>query len=82
MDLGEHSEAGLRRMEVAEQAWLRLPGMVLLGLAYVILSFLAIFTVLLRQAATKLNDFVVGLAEGEERILGAPPAPRSGPQAA
>jgi hypothetical protein len=78
-DLGERSEGGLRRMEVAERAWVRLPGSVLLGLAFVVLSFLAIFTVLFRQAATKLNDFVVGLAEGEQRITGAPPAPTSAP---
>lgn len=69
-DLGERAEEGLRRVEAAERAWVRLPGSVLLGLA-----FLAIFTVLLRQASTKLNDFIVGLAEGEERITGAPPAP-------
>ena len=74
-DLGERSEGGLRRMEASEGAWVRLPGAVLLGLAFVILSLLGIFTVLFRQAATKLNDFVVGLAEGEERIAGAPPAP-------
>jgi|GEM_PF-1883567 hypothetical protein len=74
-DLGERAEEGLRRVEAAERAWVRLPGSVLLGLAFIILAFLAIFTVLLRQASTKLNDFIVGLAEGEERITGAPPAP-------
>jgi len=82
MDLGERSEGGLRRMEASERAWVRLPGAVLLGLAFVILSFLGIFTVLFRQAATKLNDFVVGLAEGEERITGllpTPPAPAPSP---
>ena len=73
MDLGEHSEKGLRQVEASARAWVRLPGAVLLGLAFVILQFLAIFTVLLRQGATKLNDFVVGLAEGEERITGAAP---------
>lgn len=73
MDLGELSEGGLRRMEASERAWVRLPGSVLLGLAFVLLQFLAIFTVLFRQAATKLNDFIVALAEGEERIEGAPP---------
>lgn len=67
-DLGERSEGGLRKMDTTERAWVRLPGTVLLGIAYVILQLLAIFTVLLRQASTKLNDFVVGLAEGEERI--------------
>jgi hypothetical protein len=70
MDLGERSEAGLERAGESEQAWVRLPGLVLLGLALVILQFLAIFTVLLRQAATKVNDFIIGLAEGEERITG------------
>ena len=73
MELGELSEAGLRRTEAAERAWVRLPGAVLLGIAFLILQFLAIFTVLLRQAATKINDFIVGLAEGEERITGAAP---------
>ena len=73
MDLGERSEGGLRQMETSKHAWVRLPGIVLLGLAFAILQFLAIFTVLLRQAATKLNDFIVGLAEGEERITGAAP---------
>lgn len=79
IDLGELSEAGLQRTEASERAWIRLPGAVLLGLAFVILQFLAIFTVLFRQAATKLNDFIVGLAEGEERIMGATPAPSSPP---
>lgn len=77
MDLGERSEEGLRRTEAAERAWVRLPGSILLGLAFVLLQFLAIFTVLLRQAAVKLNDFIVGLAEGEEHIVG----PTSSPSA-
>lgn len=77
MDLGARSEVGLRRTETSERAWMRLPGTVLLGLALAILLFLAIFTVLLRQAATLLNSFVVGLAEGEDRIVGTPvPAER------
>jgi hypothetical protein len=62
-------------MGASERAWLRLPGIVLLGIALLILQFLAIFTVLLRQATTKLNDFVVGLAEGEERITEPTPSP-------
>ena len=70
MELGEQSEAGLRRTEASERAWVRLPGAGLLGIALVVLQLLAVFTVLLRQAATKLNDFIVGLAEGEERIMG------------
>lgn len=71
MDLAERSEAGLQRTEATtDRAWVRLPGAVLLGLALIVLEFLTIFTVLLRQAATKVNDFIVGLAEGEERILG------------
>jgi hypothetical protein len=74
MDLGERTEAGLRQTEISDRAWLRLPGVVLLGIAFIMLAFLAIFTVFLRQLATRLNDFVVGLAEGEERITGAPPA--------
>lgn len=78
MDLGERSEAGLRRTEAAERAWVRLPGSVLLGLAFVLLQFLAIFTVLFRQAAVKVNDFIVGLAEGEERITGTPSSPPAG----
>ena len=75
MGLGEQSEAGLQQTETSERAWVRLPGTVLLGIAFVILQFLAIFTVLFRQAATKLNDFIVALAEGEERITGAAPTP-------
>lgn len=67
-DLGQRSESGLERTDSAERGWVRLPGAVLLGIAYVILEFLAIFTVLFRQAATMLNSFVVGLAEGEDRI--------------
>ncbi|MBC7235817.1 MAG: hypothetical protein H5T69_08245 [Chloroflexi bacterium] len=73
VDLGERSETGLRRVETAQRAWIRLPGAVLLGLAFVVLELLSVFTVLLRQATTKLNDFIVGLAEGEERITGAAP---------
>lgn len=72
MGLGEQSEKGLDRSAATERAWVRLPGSVLLGLAFVVLQFAAIFTVLFRQAATKLNDFVVTLAEGEEV---APPTP-------
>jgi len=79
MDLGERSEAGLRRTEASERAWVRLPGVVLLGIALVLLQFLAIFTVFFRQAATKLNDLIVGLAEGEDRIVGATAAPPSPP---
>jgi hypothetical protein len=75
MGLGEQSESGLRRTESSERAWVRLPGMVLLGIAFVLLQFLAIFTVLFRQAATKLNDFVVALAEGEEQAEETPPPP-------
>lgn len=72
-DLGERSEGGLRRLEGGQaRAWVSLPGTVLLGIAYVVLGLLSIFTVLLRQAATKVNDFVVGLAEGDERIAAAP----------
>lgn len=71
-DLGERSEGGLRNLDTSDRAWVKLPGIVLLGIAFVILQFLAIFTVLFRQATTKLNDFVVGLAEGDERITGAP----------
>jgi hypothetical protein len=69
-ELGTRSEAGLKQVEASERAWVRLPGSVLLGLAYVILELLSIFTVLFRQAATKLNDFIVALAEGEERLTG------------
>ena len=71
-DLGERAETGLQATAAAERAWIRLPGQVLLGIAMAILQFLAIFTVLLRQAATKVNDFFRGLAEGEEAIR--PPA--------
>jgi hypothetical protein len=67
MGLGEQSESGLNRAEASERAWVRLPGAVLLGIAFIVLQFLAIFTVLFRQLATKLNDFVVALAEGEEK---------------
>lgn len=70
-ELGTRSEGGLKQVEGSERAWVRLPGSVLLGLAYVILGLLSIVTVLLRQAATKLNDFIVALAEGEERLTGA-----------
>lgn len=78
MDLALRSEAGLRRSETSERAWVRLPGTVLLGLALAIVLFLAIFTVLFRQAATLLNSFIVGLAEGEEEIVGeAPPTETS-----
>lgn len=73
MDLGRRSEGGLDQLETSGRGWVRLPGAVLLGVAYVILEFFAIFTVFLRQAATLLNDFVIGLAEGEDRI-GAGPA--------
>lgn len=69
-DLGESSEGGLRNLDTSDHAWVKLPGIVLIGIAFVILQFLAIITVLFRQAATKLNDFVVGLAEGDERITG------------
>ena len=77
-ELGTRSESGLTRMETSERAWVRLPGSVLLGAAFVVLGFIGIFTVLLRQASTKLNDFIVGLAEGEERISGAPQPPATG----
>ena len=79
VDLGERTEEGLRRTEVAERAWVRLPGSVLLGIAFAILQILAVFMVLFRQATTKVNDFIVGLAEGEERITGAPPVPPTPP---
>ena len=79
MDLGERTETGLQRTETAERAWVRLPGSVLLGIAFLLLEFLAIFAVFFRQAATKLNDFILGLTEGEERITGAPPAPPQPP---
>ena len=75
MDLGERTETGLQRTETADRAWVRLPGSVLLGIAFLLLQFLAIFAVFFRQASTKLNDFVLGLAEGEERITGAAAAP-------
>ena len=75
MDLGERTEAGLQRTETADRAWVRLPGSVLLGIAFLVLQFLAIFAVFFRQAATKLNDFILGLTEGEERITGASAAP-------
>src|SRR5712691_11672116 len=71
MDLGERTEAGLQRTETADRAWVRLPGSVLLGIAFLVLQFLAIFAVFFRQAATKLNDFILGLTEGEARIIGA-----------
>lgn len=67
-DLGKRSESGLDRAETDGRGWVRLPGAVLLGIAYVVLEFFSIFTVFFRQAATLLNDFVVGLAEGEQRI--------------
>ena len=75
MDLGERTETGLQRTETADRAWVRLPGSVLLGIAFLLLQFLAIFAVFFRQASTKLNDFVLGLAEGEERITGASATP-------
>jgi len=75
MDLGERTEAGLQRTETTERAWVRLPGSVLLGIAFLVLQFLAIFAVFFRQAATKLNDFILGLTEGEARITGAPATP-------
>jgi len=71
MGLGEESEAGLVRLGASERAWVRLPGSVLVGIALAFLQFLAIFTVFLRQAATKLNDFVVALAEGDELVQAA-----------
>src|SRR5262249_30011636 len=74
MDLGERTEAGLQRTETADRTWVRLPGSVLLGVAFLVLQFLAIFAVFFRQAATKLNASMVGRGEGEERITG-PPAP-------
>ena len=74
MDLGERTETGLQRTETADRGWVRLPGSVLLGIAFLLLQFLAIFAVFFRQAATKMDDFVLGLAEGEERITGAPAA--------
>ncbi|SRR5579883_2802489 len=74
MDLGGRSERGLSGLDAASRTWVRLPGMVLLGIAFVILQFIAIFTVFFRQASTKINDFVIGLAEGEARITGLPEA--------
>jgi len=71
MDLGERTETGLQRTETAERAWVRLPGSVLFGIFFLLLQFLAIFAVFFRQAATKLNDFILELAEGEARITGA-----------
>lgn len=65
MGLGEQSETGLNRASASDRAWVRLPGAILLGIAFFILQFLAIFTVLFRQLATKLNDFIVALAEGD-----------------
>ena len=82
MDLGERTEAGLQRTETVDRTWVRLPGAVLLGIAFLVLQFLAIFAVFFRQASTKLNDFIVGLGEGEERITGAPAAPPPLPPAA
>lgn len=60
--LGEGSESGLKSTE-AKGLWLRLPGTVLLGAAMAILQFIAIFTVLARQTATTVNEFVRTLAE-------------------
>jgi len=82
MDLGERTEAGLQRTETVDRTWVRLPGAVLLGIAFLVLQFLAIFAVFFRQASTKLNDFIVGLGEGEERITGVPAAPPPLPPAA
>jgi len=82
MDLGERAETGLQRTEIADRAWLRLPGSVLLGIAFLVLQFLAIFAVFFRQAATKLNDFILGLAEGEALITGGPAAPPQLPPSA
>ena len=82
MDLGERAEAGLQRTETVDRTWVRLPGSVLLGVAFLVLQFLAIFAVFFRQAATKLNDFILGLAEGEARIIGASAAPPQLPPSA
>jgi len=82
MDLGERTETGLQHTETADRAWVRLPGSVLLGVAFLVLQFLAIFAVFFRQAATKLNDFILGLAEGEARIIGASAAPPQLPPSA
>lgn len=68
MDLSDLSEEGLQRTKAVEKAWVRLPGSVLLEIALLILQFLTIFTVLFREAATKLNDFVTRLAEGEGQM--------------
>ncbi len=74
--LGDESESGLRGLEASDRAWVRLPGSVLLGIAFVILLLLSIFTVLFRQASTRVNDFVVSLADGEveRRAVGVVPA--------
>ena len=82
MDLGERTETGLQRTETTERAWVRLPGSVLLGIAFLLLEFLAIFAVFFRQASTKLNDFILGLTEGEERITGTSAAPQLPPSEA
>jgi hypothetical protein len=82
MDLGERTETGLQRTETTERAWVRLPGSVLLGIAFLLLEFLAIFAVFFRQASTKLNDFILGLTEGEERIMGASAPPQLPPSEA
>ena len=82
MGLAERTEAGLQGTETADRAWVRLPGSVLLGAILFVLGFLAIFAILFRQASTTLNDFVVGLAEGEERITGASGAPPQPPPSA
>lgn len=68
-DLGRRSETGLQETDASDRGWVKLPGAVLLGVAYVFLEFFAIFTVFFRQAATMLNSFVIGLADGEARIL-------------
>jgi hypothetical protein len=80
--LGEFTETGLRGTTTAERAWVRLPGSFLLGIAFLVLQLLAIFTVLFRQTSTTLNDFILGLAEGEALITGAPAAPPPLPPAA
>jgi len=82
MDLGGRTETGLQHTETADRVWLRLPGSVLLGIAFLVLQFLAIFAVFFRQAATKVNDFILGLAEGEALITGASAAPPQLPPAA
>lgn len=64
--LGEQSETGLRGIEASDRAWVRLPGSVVLGIAFALLLFLSIFTVLLRQATTRANDFIVSLSDGDE----------------